>query len=285
MAAVAVVLFVALVVMPVAASAWPDYHDTDVYVTNPPPRFPSIFSGSPYSYFNMTNASGSLNAIHITNSNTNYKGTCYFKNTLSDTFYVSDTGGRGGQDNIILLVAVNSTNSTDLSNFSIRIKEYGYNWTPVAGGSPPAYASITYWDPSIDVTLGSSDYLNYSDENVQQKWKFAPTANFPIYCGQDMTTSDPNLFKMFLVDNRVGTINGTWYNNTYPTAPALNDNGMTKIEYQILSAPSSSAKIAFNVYAYTDQAAQGAESYNWLNNVNTSAQASSTSYSGWLVRP
>lgn len=281
MAVVAVLLFVALAVMPVAASVWPDYHDTIVPIANQPPRF--TYQNATGYYFNLTNATGGMNAIHITDSTSSPAGACYLKNTAADlngTFYVSTTGGRNGQDDIILMVGISSTNQTDIDNFNIDIKEHGYNWSPTSSGTVPEL--VTYYSPSIDVTLDSTNLLKDGDDVVvSQPWKFAPTADYPIYCGQDLSNEEE--FVLWLVDNRVGTINGTWYNQTYPSQPLLNDKGMTKIDYAILSHPSSSALIAFNVYAYNNQTTQG-QGINWLNKVNISGAPSSGS-SGWLVQP
>ena len=60
---------------------------------------------------------------------------------------------------------------------------------------------------------------------------------------------------------------------------------MTNITYAIMSNPSNASMIAFNAYAYTANAAQGPDSINWLNAVNTSAQVGWTNVSGWVVTP
>ena len=113
MAALAVVLFVALASMPVAADINPwtvGGINSDTCV--PPANFAlyGYTNGNcdpTQYYFNLTNASGSLNAIHITNDITNQNGGVYTTTASSGTFYVSDTGGRGGEDDIILLAAIN----------------------------------------------------------------------------------------------------------------------------------------------------------------------------------
>jgi hypothetical protein len=71
---------------------------------------------------------GGLNALHITNSSdTAYQyGNYNFTDAQSGIFWVTDTGGRGTQDNIILMIAVNGTIS---ENFSVTIVSSGYQWS------------------------------------------------------------------------------------------------------------------------------------------------------------
>ncbi|MCK9632153.1 MAG: hypothetical protein M0R30_10980 [Methanoregula sp.] len=297
MASAVVLLFVALAVAPVAASnviytntAHNNNH-TYIPMANPPIQYSSTYLGDPYYYVNLTNTTGGLNAIHITNDISDQVGACYESPDTPNpgTFYVSDTGGRGGQQDIILLIAINSTNVTDITNFNVDVKEHGYRWLiSPKSGSPPDYPNITYVSPSIDVTLNADNYLENDSVDLFQKWKFAPTADYPVYCGQDMGSTS-KLFKFLAVDNKVGTINGTWYNLTYPTAPTLTNNGMTKIEYNITSGPSSNATIAFNVYAYNNQTLPQKvggslpPAINWLNRVRTYDDPDDGTYSGWKV--
>jgi len=275
MATVAVLLFVALAVMPVAASVWPSNNNTYVPIANQPPRFP--YQNATGYYFNLTNTSPNAgqNAIHITNDNSSFAGGIYSSQPTSGTFYVSDTGGRGGQDDILLLVAVNSTDFSDIRNFAINITSSGYTWTPTTSGSPPGQASVTYNPVVLNATpFTSHDYLKSSGSYVFQIWKFAPTANYPIFNGQDLTTDGP--FKLILIDLKVGTIgNRTAY---YPN---LNKFGMAEVDYNITSSPSTRAIIAFNAYAYNNQTVQGV-GINWLNQVNTNLQSSPTA-SGLVV--
>ena len=293
MASAVVLLFVALAVGPVAANynvtPYPFNNHTYIPMANPPIRFDSTYLGDPYYYVNLTKPTGGLNALHITNNTADFKGFCDQTNALSGTFYVSDTGGKGGEDDIVLLIAVNSTFPTDISNFSINIKERGYYWIPTSTGSPNQ--TVVYKDPSIDVTLNADNYLENNSVDLFQKWKFAPTANYPVYCGQAMGSDSP-LFKFIVVDNKIGTINGTWYNAKYDPDLSYN-NGMTKIEYNILSAPSANVTIAFNVYAANNQTSLGKESLapgiNWLNMVYSYDQRTDglimPNSSGWLVIP
>lgn len=76
--------------------------------------------------------------------------------------------------------------------------------------------------------------------------------------------SSSELFKLRLVDTRVGTVN-----ETVSGKSGLTDDGMTKIVYTI-NSPSpfdpDTTKVAFNAYAYNNLTTQG-QGINWLNRV------------------
>ena len=167
-----------------------------------------------------------------------------------------------------------------MNRFNINITASGYNWTPAANGIPPA--TVNYQTPLNAQPFAAGNYLvnNTIGGNNQlfQEWKFAPTADYPIYCGQSMG-SNANLFKLMAIDLKVGIINGTWWSNNYGQ-PALTDGGLAKITYNITSSPSSGSIIAFNVYAYNNQTITQQPdvlppAINWLNKVSGSGS------SGW----
>lgn len=294
-ASAAVLLFVAAAVMPVAASVWPDNHDTIVPIANQPPRFQ--YQSSTGYYFNLSTATGGMNAIHITNCNasTCFAGGVYTSNELDDTFYVSDTGGRGGQDDILLLVAVNSTEPDDLSGFEITINASGYRWTPTSTGYIPAWDpnfptnNYAYWSGSFD----SDDFLDISGDDVIQNWKFAPTADYPLF--NDQAVNDGNVSKMMLIDLNLGTVGnqsqvGKVFSKTY--YENLTDFGMVNITYHI-TGPSGgfvsedNPYVAFNAYAYTNWTTKEAQGVNWLNRVYKEGDDNLiiTNSSGWLYTP
>lgn len=284
MAAAVVLLFVALAVTPVAAynviytnTAHNNNH-TYVPMANPLIKYDSTYLGDPYYYVNLTNPTGGMNALHIADSDApdNAKGACYAKTSadLNGTFYVTDTGGKGGQDNIILLIAVNSNNNstTEIDSVSINISASGYTWTPISSGSPPS--TVNYETPLSAKLFTSADFLEnntYGLPDLYQKWKFAPTADYPIYCGQNM--SEGKYFKLWAIDTKVGTINGTWWNVTQKRA-LLPYNNATKITYNITKGSlSNDSIIAFNAYAYNNKTISQKDgsslppAINWLNRV------------------
>jgi hypothetical protein len=292
MAVVAVLLFAVIGVMPVAAdNPWPTFHAT--YLPVQDIRSDINLAGNGTYYFTMPNGTGGMNAIHISGDTTKYFGDVYDAMPTSGTVFLSDTGGRGGQDDMILLIGVNSTNSYDVSNFSINLNVKGYQWTeenmgrPLSG-YPPAYDDQfddTYYNASaISKTYTTAHYLENpvgSGNDVVQNWKFAPLTNFPLFGGQ--VTSNGNFSKFILVDTNVGSLGANFQIDDHSL---LHDRGMARVDYSILSAPSSNAVITMNVYAYGNVTGGGGTGVNWLNRVNSSTDAiASNTYSSWKITP
>lgn len=305
-ASAAVLLFVAAAVAPVAAvNEWPDNHQITIPIANQPPRFP--YQSSTGYYFNMSTATGGMNAIHITDlSTTNdcqsgwlYNGTCFSKIVESTNnqgrLYISDTGGRGGQDDILLLIAVNSTEPDDLSEFAITINASGYKWIPTSDGYIPPWDPessrpvFTYWNDSFD----SGDFLTYSGDDVFQNWKFAPTADYPLFNSQAMI--EGNYAKMMLIDLNMGVVGnqsqvGRTFSHTY--YQNLTDLGMVNVTYTI-TGPSGgflsedNPYVAFNAYAYANWTTKEAQGVNWLNRVYKDGDSNLiiANSSGWSYSP
>jgi len=279
MAAVAVLLFVALAVMPVAADVeW----TVDDRIINNNTWVPvhDIRFGDGYGnyYFNLTNVTGGQKAIHISNNYATPKGQITNTESKAGYFFVTDTGGREYQDDIILLVAVNSSNPSDISGFTINITSSGYQWDPKYDGpdkkqSPPK-EYLEWKEPGISKVYSATDYLNQSGIDIFQKWKFAPTANYPIFCGQNMVNQGP--FKLLLVDLNVGVIRNNTYNST------LNYTGMAKVNYSITNTLAGNGNISFNAYAYNNWTNEGPQMINWINQVNITG-IPDASASGWKV--
>lgn len=282
MAVVAVVLFVVLAVMPVAAdNPWPTFHAT--YLPVQDIRSDINLSGNNTYYFTMPNGTGGMNALHISGDTSNFFGGVYTSEPTTGTLYASDTGGRGGQDDVILLIGINSTNATDLRNFAIQLNTLGYQWGQPLTGYPPAFTSEPAYDTAyynysgISQTFTAANYLQNASSDVFQSWKFAPLTNFPMYYGQNMST--PQDFKFILVDTNLGTIGSNFAQHSQ-----LQNNGMEEIDYDITSNPSSSAVIAMNVYDYSNVTGGGGTAVNWLN-PTTNASGINSAPSSWLIQP
>jgi len=284
-APVAVLLLVALSVMPAAAVEWPTSNGTFIPTANAPRV--NIYGNGTY-HFTMYNGTGGMNALHVTDSITNSFGDVHTAKPTTGTMYVSDTGGRGGQDEVLLLIAVNSTNSTDIDNFAVKVNVSGYQWTDLSGYPPSldpeeltTYNSAYYKGSALNGTYNAANYLEYSSSDVFQRWKFAPLPSYPLFGGQDMSIDKS--FKLLLIDTQVGTIG-----NRFTNYDQLEDNGMARIDYAITSNPSSSANITMNAYAYSNVSVGGGTEVNWLNRVNTSTDGPSSGsvyYSSWKITP
>ncbi len=206
------------------------------------------------SYFMQDLGSGGgLNAIHIASSTVlgpNY-GQYTITSNQSGVLYVTDTGGRGYQDDIVLMIAVNGTIP---DNFALNIKASGYTWIPSGFNTAPALANITYQTLSVNQTFYKNDFL-YGLQN----WKMAGgNTAYPIYLNEDM--NDPsNNFSLLFIDLHAGPLGS----NYPPGNSALTDYGAVKISYVFQNLESIAA---FNVYAWNANTTHGA-GMGWTNSI------------------
>jgi hypothetical protein len=202
-------------------------------------------------------------------------------NAPSGTFYVTNTGGRNYQDNIILLVGVASEDQDERQNIAVDIDASGYSWTPhMVINSGPADGEQIWTLTSL--TLTKNDYATNANGGVYQTWKFGPSTTpggYPMYYLQNVadTTSEDNVFNWTAIDLKMGIISNTsyWAN--------LKNNGTVKVDYNIRrtdggNLDDASTRVAFNVYAYNRYTSQGWNQTLWLNRVTATAD---TSASGW----
>jgi len=204
---------------------------------------------------------GGLNALHMTTSTSDYYGQLTTTSMQSGTFFISDTGGRGFFNNMLLMIALRKPSDDEEQipdDFRIKIRSSGYKW-PSTGvlNMPPSPGNTEYVSGAVDqaFTLSSFGY-------GPQKWKPAGNndpLNYPIYGDQDM--SDDEEFYIFFVDLKVGALGE---NSGFS---GLTDNGMVKVEYTIENL--DSGLVAFNTYGWCDeiQANQGA-GVSWTNRVS-----------------
>ncbi len=294
MATVALLLFVALAVMPVAAvfpwPQWPSNNDTFILPANGMRTYGDAeteyvdfsYNGNGTYYFMMLNGTQGMNSIHITNKSSSAFGQLTNTTSESGIFYITSTDGHTAVDNVLLLIAINSTNTSDIDNFAIDMNVRGYNFIPQDGANAPPwdpddYQYVYYNASTLSRTFTASDYMKNESatSNVSQRWKFAPLDNYPIYGGQDMSIDQP--FRLILADLNVGAIS-----NRSPYNPLMIDNGTVNVTYDITSNPSSSSIISFNAYIYNEDANQAKRTVHWLNALVPNA---GTAPSGWKVTP
>ena len=135
--------------------------------------------------------SGGVTQHITTNTTTANNGQVTNTPSQSGTFYISTSGGRGSNDDLILVVAVKGPIA---SNFSLNIVSSGYTW-PL--GSP----SINHYVTGINQTFTAADFL-YGPQTTRP----ASTGMGVIYNGQN--TSDPSTAEyLMFVDLYVGNIN------------------------------------------------------------------------------
>ncbi len=195
-----------------------------------------------------------LNALHISTDPAANYGQVTVTDAQSGTFYATDSGGKGYDDEILLMVAVNGTIADD---FSLRITSDGYTWTPNPDrNQPPAIDNVTYQAVALDETFTIGDFL-YGP----QIWK--PTGNgftYPIYSGQNMTDTG-HTFLLAFIDLNAGVLR--------PNA-ALENRGAVRINYSFHNLASLAV---FNVYAYCKNSNNGDDMVAWTNAVPGSGYA------------
>jgi len=200
---------------------------------------------------------GGLNQLHITTDPSEEYGQVTKTDEDSGTFYISGTGGRGFNDNLILMFAVKGEVPDD---FKLNIKSSGYRWAPTAEvNQPPSMDDIEYVDGAVETAITKSDIV-YGP----QKWKPAGNndpENYPVYYGQDMSR-DEELYFVF-IDLRVGNLGRN------SGLSDLKDNGASEIEYSVENLNTFST---FNVYAWCNQSNQG-EGISWTNRVSGSGSS------------
>ncbi len=213
---------------------------------------------------------GGLNALHMTTGTSDRYGQLTTTSMESGTFYISDTGGRGFFNNVLLMIAVRKPADDEApipDDFSIKFHSDGYKWASTGiKNKPPAMEDIEYVSSAVNQRFSISS-LSYGP----QKWKPAGNndpMNYPIYGDQDMSGDEK--FYIFFVDLKVGALGEN------SGLSGLTDNGMVKVEYSIENL--NSGLVAFNTYGWCDdnQANQG-KGISWTNRV------AGTGASGYVV--
>lgn len=205
---------------------------------------------------NTTNTSSTKNVTAQTSTVSNPTG----------TFYLTNTGGRGFDDDLILLVSVKGPLS---SNFSINITSSGYTWTPNAAGAyTPAITSITptYTNQALNETFYASDFT-YGAQALKPG---TSAYTLPLYYGETASgLNDPanNEYLMF-VDLNAGNLSaGKAWGFT------LTDNGALKVDFSITGLYSENL-VAFNGYGWCSASNQN-EGISFSNNTTFGASNAS----------
>ncbi len=234
----------ALVAAAVAAEL-PDYNNIIIGVANDAgPKYDAFANGS-YS-IRFEGYDRGLNALHVSTDPAVNFGQVTTTASQSGTFYATDSGGKGYEDDILLLVAVNGTVPDD---FRLHVTADGYGWTPnpISNRAPETY---TYQPVSLDETFTKDD-LVYGP----QIWK--PTGNgfdYPIYFGQDLNDT-ANTFRLMFVDLNAGVLRP----NT-----SLESQGAVRINYSFENLESFAA---FSVYGYCQTSNNGDDMIAWTNSL------------------
>ncbi|ACL17119.1 hypothetical protein [Methanosphaerula palustris] len=244
----ALILLALIITVPVGAeSVLPGNYHINIAMANGGERYLKFDSG------------GGLNAFHISGDPSQYYGSSIASDSQSGVFYITDSGGRGSDDDGILLLAVKGDVPDD---FKVHIRTSGYTWTPstVANQLPN---ETTYVDGTIDSTFTKSDFT-YGPQN----WRPAGPMNYPIYDGQDMGDASQQFHLMF-IDTHTGVIGKNGVNSS---APPLTDYGAIKVEY---SFEHMTTFAAFDAYAWVLNSTQGM-GISWTNRLSDSGSSGFT---------
>ncbi|WP_292393573.1 NosD domain-containing protein [Methanoculleus sp. UBA303] len=209
----------------------PNHRNVHVQVANSKgARFDNFGNGT---YFI---GSAGLKAMHVTTDPEEAYGQVTDSPDQSGTIYLTTTGGRGSNDGVILLLAVNGTIPDD---FAVHIKSSGYRW------EPDSIENAEFVEGALDETFTRDKFI-YGP----QIWRPAPSADYPFFYGQDMSDTE-NIFQFMFIDLNVGHIKGK-ADMTY--------RGATRVDYSFENLETFAA---FDVYGYS----HSANSAGWTNPV------------------
>ncbi|HIH04155.1 MAG TPA: hypothetical protein HA263_10045 [Methanoregulaceae archaeon] len=217
---------------------------------------------------------GGLNAMHITDDPINdYDGAVYHGGD-SGTFWVSDTGGRGFNDDIIILASVLGTPGP---TFNLKVNSSGYTWPLTYNAAVPAENTLVYnvgqnGTSGINGSFNTGNYLADEDDvDIAQIWRPSTVQNYPIYYGQNM--NDPSQeFNLIFIDLKGGNIGTNSSSVSY--SANLIDRGSARVDYTVEGL--GDAKLAFNTYGWCNWSNQQ-KGVSWTNSLTASPQ------SGWDI--
>jgi hypothetical protein len=216
----------------------------------------ALYGTGPNDSYFLDAPGGGLNQLHITTDSSagGTSGQVIARNiatsSATGTFWVSTTGGRGYNDDIILALSVQGPVA---NNFGLTIKSSGYQWTPSNAG----VVNPIYKVGAVNETCTKSDFL-YGPETA----KPGPGNGFvlPFHSGQNINDRSTASYLMF-VDLDVGNDN----------IRSSIDSGDTKVEFDVSGIYDT--MLAFNAYAWAFNANVANASINWTNNVSTDPSA------------
>jgi len=243
----------------------PGYNNIFVKVANDAGAKYNAFGNNTYN-IRFEGINRGLNALHISTDPVQNFGQVTVSEDQSSTFYATDSGGKGYEDEIIVMVAVNGTIPND---FRLHITADGYTWTPnPLRNRAPSLDNVTYQSVSLNETFTKEDFI-YGP----QIWK--PTGNevdYPLYAGQDMSDAE-NTFHLMFVDLNTGVLRPN---------EALINRGAVRINYTFENLKSFAA---FSVYGYCRNSNNGDDMIAWTNALTSDKAMNGYSVIGETVLP
>lgn len=217
----------------------------------------ALYGSGPGDTYYINAPGGGLNQLHITTDGTpaGVSGQVTARSTTtgssSGNFFVSTTGGRGYNDDIVLGISLQGPIS---DSFSISVRSSGYQWAASAAG----VVNPLYNASALNETFTKADFV-YGPNTA----KPGPGTGFvlPFYSGQDI--HDPTTAQLLMfVDLNVGNFN----------LRSSIDSGNAKVEFDV-SGLLAGDILSFNAYAWAFSANVADSSINWTNNLSTNPTA------------
>jgi len=168
----------------------------------------------------------------------------------SGSFYITEGGGRGFDNDIILGVALTGPVS---DTFSMQIVSNGYTWTAAAPDTAPALPTDAVHVTGINETFGKAD-LAYGPQTLRPGTA-ASGGSLPVFPN---TADQSTPTYLMFVDLYVGSLKNGYLSN-------LQDQGAAKVDFAF-SGLDSATKIAFSAYGWVSTSAQG-EGINFTNSM------------------
>jgi hypothetical protein len=257
-------LLAAMFIILLTTNAWaldPLAHNKHIFV---PMKNGALYQGEDADYFDgddddayyIKADGGGLNQLHITTDLDNLYGQNTTTDNMSGSFWITTTGGRGYNDDIILMISVKGTID---DNFSVNIKSSGYSWYPSNGDANYPSSPGTYTTNAINQTFYKSDF-QYGSNPYKPGPGTYDTWSLLLFSGQtDFTTNETLLFIDLKRSNQTGS--------------TLTDKGAVKVEYSFSNMNTSAS---FNAYGWCKYSNQG-QGINWTQNtVGTTGTSSYT---------
>jgi len=193
----------------------PSHRNIDIKVSN---DSGAIYGAGPDDTYYINAPGGGLNQLHISTDSTpgGVSGQVTTRNintaSTSGTFWITTTGGRGYNDDLILLFSLVGPIADD---FSLKIKSSGYQWTPSTAG----VVNPVYKNGAVDEVFTKADFF-YGPHTAKpgpgNAWVL------PFYSGQDINDPATAQYLMF-IDLNVGNTN---IRNSI-------DSGNAKVEFDV----------------------------------------------------
>jgi large repetitive protein len=234
-----------------------------VKVANSEGAYADLYQNSTYAmYFNgggfgmvFGNASGTISGSTKTAS----RGGNMLGNSSNGSFYLDFIGGRGGVEDVVLMLSLNGTVP---DNFRVHINTSGYAMNYTNSGSSGNINGLSPSDLTYKANAVSEDFTK--DDLLYGPQSYRPPSSTLIFNGENV--SDPaSQYQMMFIDTRLGIV-GTAAPSTLLNAATVN-NGSLRVDYSFENLGNCTA--VFDAYGWIYSGSSSPASLNpsisWTN--------------------